>query len=102
VAANGDFTHTWFRTKNRSINGSGCFPSGHTAAAFAVATVFAERYQRHRWVSEPLSDWPDWQGFRVLLRAPTLLSDVSWGAALGSSISRFVVLPRSGATQPDL
>ena len=30
--------------------GPGGFPSGHTIAAFSIATVFAERYHRHRWV----------------------------------------------------
>jgi membrane-associated phospholipid phosphatase len=51
VGPDGDFTRTWFRTKNRSIDGAGCFPSGHTAAAFAIAAVFAERYRTRRWAA---------------------------------------------------
>ena len=50
ISPNGDFSHPWFKCHSQ-INGAGCsFPSGHTIAAFSLATVFAERYHQHRWM----------------------------------------------------
>jgi membrane-associated phospholipid phosphatase len=94
VGPGGDFRHTWFRTKNRAIDGSGCFPSGHTAAAFAVATVFAERYERFRRLAFGLAGII---GFSRLIARAHFPSDVFFGAALGYSISHFVVLRRQPA-----
>jgi membrane-associated phospholipid phosphatase len=106
VGPDGDFTRTWFRTKNRDIDGAGCFPSGHTAAAFAVATVLAERYPRI-WRGR---HWAGWAAFgmagiigasRVLSRAH-FVSDVFFGATLGYSISHFVVMRRELPPGPPL
>src|SRR5205809_1086183 len=41
---------TWFEGKGRFLRGAGSFPSGHTVAAFSLATVIARRYGGHRWV----------------------------------------------------
>ena len=50
IPPNGDYTHTWFKAKGTYLNRGG-FPSGHTAGAFAVATIFSRRYGRwHPWV----------------------------------------------------
>jgi len=91
VGPNGDFLRTWFRTNNRAIDGAGCFPSGHTAAAFAVATVFAERYGRFRHLAFGLAGII---GLSRLIARAHFPSDVFFGAALGYSISHFVVLRR--------
>ena len=89
----GDFSRTWFRTKRRDLGGAGCFPSGHTASAFAIATIFADRYPQYRRLA---------LGCAVLIGCSRLStrahypSDVFFGAALGFSISHFVVAPRAG------
>jgi membrane-associated phospholipid phosphatase len=91
VGPDGDFLYTWFNTKNHAIDGSGCFPSGHTAAAFAVATVFAERYTSSRRLAFGLAGAI---GLSRLIARAHFPSDVFFGAALGYSISHFVVMQR--------
>jgi membrane-associated phospholipid phosphatase len=92
VAPNGDFSDTWLRTKNRSIGGFGSFPSGHTVAAFSVATVFAERYRNHRWAPWVAYGLASVVGLSRLNAQAHFPSDIFFGAALGFSISHFVVL----------
>jgi membrane-associated phospholipid phosphatase len=94
VGPNGDFTNTWFRTSNRSIGGFGSFPSGHTAGAFSVATVFAERYRNHRWVPWVAYGLASVVGLSRLNAQAHFPSDIFLGAALGYSISHFAVLRR--------
>lgn len=97
VGPAGDFTRTWFRTRNRNIDGAGCFPSGHTASAFAIAAVFAERYPKHRWLAFVVYGLAGIvAASRLSLRAH-FPSDVFLGATLGYSISHFVVLRREAA-----
>ncbi len=93
VPPTGDFGHTWYKSGARwGLDSS--FPSGHTIAAFSVATVFAERYRRHRWVPWVAYGAATLVGFsRVTLQAH-FPSDVFAGAALGYSISHFIVLRR--------
>lgn len=87
----GDFSDTFFR-RHHSIYAAS-FPSGHTIAAFSVATVFARRYgKQHRWVPWVAYGAAGVIGFsRVSLQAH-FPADVFLGAALGYSISRFAVL----------
>ena len=68
------------------------FLSGHTSAAFSVATVFASRYHEHRWVPwvayglasvVALSRLPDQAHFP---------SDLFAGSVVGYTITRYVVL----------
>ena len=92
VGPNGDISDAWFRTKNRSVGGFGSFPSGHAAAAFAVATVFAERYRSHRWAPWVAYGMAGAIAFSRVSRQAHFPSDVFMGAALGFSISHFVVL----------
>ena len=94
VRPNGDFTNTWFRTSNRSIGGFGGFPSGHTAGAFSIATVFAERYRSHRWVPWVAYGLAGVVGLSRLNAQAHFPSDIFLGAALGYSISHFAVLWR--------
>lgn len=93
IPPTGDFGHTWYKSDARwGLNSS--FPSGHTLAAFSVATVFAERYRQHRWVPWVAYGAATLVGFsRVTLQAH-FPSDVFAGAVLGYSISHFVVLRR--------
>jgi len=70
---------------------NGSFPSGHSMAAFSVASVFAESYRDKKWVP-----WLSY-GFATLIGASRLAlgrhfpSDVIVGAVLGTSIGRGVV-----------
>jgi membrane-associated phospholipid phosphatase len=92
VAPGGDFADTWFRAQRPSTEGSGSFPSAHTAAAFSVATVFAERYRNHRWAPLAAYGLAGVIGFSRVSGRAHFPSDVFLGAALGYSISHFVVL----------
>ena len=92
VAPNGNFNDTWFDSKNRSVGGFGSFPSGHTVAAFSVATVFAERYRTHRWVPWVAYGLAGVVGLSRLNVQAHFPSDIFFGAALGYSVSHFVVL----------
>jgi len=93
IPPNGDFSDTWFRThKGPFYLGPGGFPSGHTVAAFSIATVFAERYRRHRWVPWTAYGLAGLVGFsRVTLQAH-FPSDVFVGAVLGYTVAHYVVL----------
>jgi hypothetical protein len=92
IAPQGDFSDTFFRSHNSFLGAKSSFPSGHTIAAFSVATVFARRYRNHRWVPWVAYGVAGAIGFsRVSLQAH-FPSDVFLGAALGYSISRFDVL----------
>jgi membrane-associated phospholipid phosphatase len=92
VGPNGNFNDTWFDSKNRSIGGFGSFPSGHTVAAFSVATVFAERYRTHRWAPWVAYGLAGVVGLSRLNAQAHFPSDIFFGAALGYSVSHFVVL----------
>lgn len=93
IPPNGNFRDTWFKYKG-SVSNGGSFPSGHTASAFAVATVIAVRYKQHRWIP-----WVAYgaAAFIALTRLPDQAhfpSDLFFGAALGYSVSRYVVLSK--------
>jgi membrane-associated phospholipid phosphatase len=94
VGPNGDFRRTWFRTKNRNIDGMGCFPSGHTAASFAIATVFAERYRRHGWAARLAYGLAGVIGASRVNARAHFPSDVFFGGVVGYSVSHFVVMQR--------
>jgi membrane-associated phospholipid phosphatase len=79
---------TWFEGKRTS----GSFPSGHTIAAFSIATVIARRYSNHRWVPYVAYGLAGLVGFSRITLSAHFPSDVFIGAALGYSISRFSVL----------
>jgi PAP2 superfamily len=88
----GDFSDTWFRAQGGWLNERGSFPSGHTIAAFSIATVFAERYSDHRWVPWVAYGLAALVGMSRITLQAHFPSDVFAGAALGYSISHFVVL----------
>jgi membrane-associated phospholipid phosphatase len=93
IPPGGSLRRTWFQYPGGLTNG-GSFPSGHSASAFAIATVIAERYRERRWVP-----WAAYgtAAFLALSRLPARAhfpSDIFLGAAMGYSVSHFVVLRR--------
>jgi membrane-associated phospholipid phosphatase len=93
IQAGGNYSDNWFESGGGSIvHGKGSFPSGHTIAAFSVATVIARRYGNHRWVPYVAYGAATLVGFSRLSLSSHYLSDVFMGGALGYSISRFTVL----------
>ena len=89
---NGSYSDTWYDAPGSAVSGHGSFPSGHTIAAFSVATVVARRYGNHRWVPFVAYGLATAVGFSRLTLSAHYTSDVFLGAALGYSIARFTVL----------
>lgn len=87
-----NFYDSWFESGGSVLRGDGSFPSGHTIAAFSIATVVARRYGNHRWVPYVCYGAAALVGFSRLTLSAHFLSDVFMGGALGYSISRFAVL----------
>lgn len=92
IPPNGDFTHTWFKDHGTLLRGAGSFPSGHMIAAFSIATIFADRYRRHRWAPWVAYGLAGLVGFSRITLQAHFPSDVFAGAVLGYSISHYVVL----------
>ncbi len=90
--AQGNLYDSWFESTGSFLRGNGSFPSGHTIAAFSVATVIARRYGNHRWIPYVAYGAAALVGFSRLSLSAHFLSDVFVGGALGYSISRFTVL----------
>jgi len=91
VPKNGNFSDSFFEGPPRLNSPS--FPSGHAITAFAVATVVARRYGNHKWVPYAAYGTAAVIAFSRLTLSAHFTSDVFMGAALGYTISRFVVLP---------
>jgi membrane-associated phospholipid phosphatase len=92
IPPSGNYADTWFESKGSAFRSNGGFPSGHTIAAFSIATVVARRYGNHRWVPYAAYGAAALVGFSRLTLSAHFLSDVFMGGALGYSISRFAVL----------
>lgn len=92
IPPNGNFSDTFFSSPKTLSGISTSFPSGHAAAAFSIATVFAHRYRRHRWVPWVAYGAASAIGFSRVTTQAHFPSDVFLGAALGFSVSEFVVL----------
>lgn len=85
----GNYWDSW--TDGSVANGS--FPSGHTIAAFSVATVISRQYGgSHRWLPYVAYGAATLIGFSRLSLGDHFTADVFAGAALGYVISRFAVL----------
>jgi membrane-associated phospholipid phosphatase len=93
----GNYSDSWYDSPGSAINGQGGFPSGHTIAAFSIATVVARRYADHRWVPYVAYGLATAVGFSRLSLSAHYGSDVFMGAALGYCISRFAVLRQFSA-----
>jgi len=92
IPTRSNFSDSWFESSGSRLRGAGSFPSGHTIAAFSVATVIARRYGNHRWVPYAAHGMAAAVGFSRLTLSAHFFSDVFVGGALGYSISRFTVL----------
>lgn len=93
IPLKGNYSDSWFESPGSPLNARGGFPSGHTIAAFSIATVVARRYgNHHRWVPYAAYGMAALVGFSRLSLSAHFLSDVFVGGALGYSISRFTVL----------
>lgn len=94
VAPGANFWDTFTDARGGLFSGQPGFPSGHAITAFSIATVFADRYSRHRWAPWVAYGLATAVAFsRVTLQAH-FVSDVFTGAVLGYSISHYVVLRR--------
>ena len=91
-APSGKFSDTFFRSPKSPGGISTSFPSGHAAAAFAVATVFSHRYRQHRWVPWVAYGTAAVIGFSRITMQAHFPSDVFLGAALGYTMTKFAVL----------
>jgi membrane-associated phospholipid phosphatase len=93
IPANGNFADTFFdRHVGLFYVGPGGFPSGHTIGAVSLATIFARRYRRHRWVPWLAYGLAGVVGFSRMTRSDHFPSDVFAGAFLGYVIGRFAIL----------
>jgi membrane-associated phospholipid phosphatase len=94
VPAGGSYGDTFFQSKGSNwLRGHGSFPSGHTVAAFAIATVIARRYPQHRrWLPYVSYGLAGVVGLSRVSLSSHFPSDVFAGAALGYAISRYAVL----------
>ena len=87
------YSDTWFNSSGSFLRGHGSFPSGHTVAAFSVATVISRRYGRnHKWITLVSYGLASAVGFSRVTLSAHFISDVFMGGALGYTISRFAVL----------
>jgi len=91
-APGASMSDSWFNATGSGLRSTGSFPSGHTIAAFSVATVIARRYPNQRWVPYVAYGLAAVVGFSRLTLSAHFPSDVFVGGALGYSISRFAVL----------
>jgi membrane-associated phospholipid phosphatase len=92
VPSNSDYSDSWFRGHGQLLRGTGSFPSGHTIAAFSIATIFADRYPKprwHRWLAYGLAGLVGFSRVPLQAHYP---SDVFAGAVLGYTIAHYVVL----------
>jgi membrane-associated phospholipid phosphatase len=92
VAPGGDYADTWFKA---DVLGGKSFPSGHTITAFALADVFVERYQGHRWIPWVAYGMATTVGFSRLTLQAHFPADVFAGGALGIVMAHGLVLHRS-------
>ena len=92
IPAGKNYSDSWFESGGSPLRTHGGFPSGHTVAAFSIATVVARRYGNHRWVPYAAYGTAALIGFSRITLSDHFTSDVFIGAVLGYSISRFAVL----------
>ncbi|MGB6430990.1 MAG: phosphatase PAP2 family protein [Candidatus Acidiferrales bacterium] len=88
VAMGGNFADTWFQEHGHPFGGIGSFPCGHCIDAFSIATVFANRYPKYKWVAYGLAGLVSFTRLPIQAHNP---SDVFAGAFLGFDIAHFTV-----------
>ncbi|MGH9447242.1 MAG: phosphatase PAP2 family protein [Terriglobia bacterium] len=92
---------SWFRDRGTWYAGPGSFPSGHMIAAISIATVFAVRYRKQRWVPWLAYTLALVVGFSRITLLSHFPSDVFAGAFFGYLITRYVVLGETGTEALD-
>jgi membrane-associated phospholipid phosphatase len=92
IPPGGNYSDTFFESPGSLFRGNGSMPSGHTIAAFSVATIVARRYGNHKWVPWVSYGLAAAVGFSRVTLSAHFVSDVFVGGALGYSVSRFAVL----------
>jgi len=90
IAPYGNFSDTFYDGHKSFLSNS--FPSGHTTEAFAIATIFARRYRKHRWVPFLAYGAASVIAFSRITLQSHFPSDVFLGAALGYTVARYDVL----------
>ena len=88
-------TTGWFSSQGPPtsyLRGNGSFPSGHSMAAFSVATIVSRQYGNHKWVPYVAYGLASVVAFSRLPLNVHFLSDVFMGGAIGYSMSRLTVL----------
>lgn len=91
ISAHSGFGDSFLEGKSAFDRGG--FPSGHTIAAFSMATIISRRYGKtHRWVPWAAYGVATAVGFSRVSLSAHFASDVFMGGVLGYSISRFTVL----------
>jgi membrane-associated phospholipid phosphatase len=76
---------------NREDRFGSSFPSGHTTAAFAVATVFAEAYKNRPWIPVVAYSAASLVGISRLSENKHWITDIVAGATLGYLSGKQVV-----------
>jgi len=95
IPPGGSFSDTFFNPDKSAFHGSS-FPSGHATGAFAVATIVAQRYRKHRWVPWAVYGMATAVSFSRVTSMAHFPSDVFLGAAVGYTTARYQVLrPRN-------
>ena len=92
IPPHGAFSDTFFHSHVSPAGIDTSFPSGHAAAAFAVAAVFSHRYRQHRWVPWVAYGAASLISFSRVTNQSHFPSDVFLGAALGYTMTKFTVL----------
>ena len=92
IPLDGDYTHTWYKSDGAVLSGQHSFPSGHAVVAFSVATVFAQRYRRRRWVPWVAYGLAGAVAFSRVTTRSHFPSDAVAGSILGYTLGRYVVL----------
>jgi membrane-associated phospholipid phosphatase len=92
IAVNGSYSDTFFQSHSSFAGTGSSFPSGHAMMSFSVATVFARRYRKHRWVPYVAYGLASVISFSRVTTAAHFPSDVFLGAALGFAMARFDVV----------
>jgi hypothetical protein len=95
VPQNANQSNTWFKYRSRNyLTGVGSFPSGHTIAAFSIATTYAKRYPNPRWRAWLAYGLASVVGFSRVSQQSHFPSDVFVAASLGYVITNCVVLKK--------
>jgi len=95
IPTNGDFSDTFFKSQVSPFGKGSSFFSGHAAAVFSIGTVIAERYRTHRWVPWVAYGLAGLFSFARVTTQEHFPSDVFFGAAIGFTVTHFVVLRRA-------